>query len=99
MHPGDAGSIEPGRLDRTLTSLHDRYRVVLVNSTARFAWAPSSNVTLKNAAAKYKNVVLADWHSYSNGHRDRFKDGLHCSTKGKPIFAQFIGKIAVSKNF
>jgi peptidoglycan/LPS O-acetylase OafA/YrhL len=99
MHLGDAGPVEPGRLDRTLKALQDRYRIVLVNSTARFAWVPSSNVTLKNAAAKYRNVVLADWHSYSKGHRDWFKDGLHCSTKGKPIFAKFIGKIAVSKNF
>jgi peptidoglycan/LPS O-acetylase OafA/YrhL len=99
MHLGDAGPVEPGRLDRTLKSLQDRYRVVLVNSTARFAWVPSSNVTLKNAAAKYRNVVLADWHSYSKGHRDWFKDGLHCSAKGKPIFAKFIGQIAVSKKF
>jgi hypothetical protein len=52
-----------------------------------------------NVAAKYRNVVLADWHSYSRGLRDWFKDGLQCSTKRKPIFAKLIDQIAVSKNF
>lgn len=96
MHLGDAGPVSPSQLDRTLSKLTDRRRVVLVNSTARFAWVASSNATLKKAAAKYSNVVLADWHSYSHGHANWFKDGLHLSAKGKPIFAKFIGNIATA---
>jgi len=90
MHLGDVGPVSPDRLNSTLTALSDRERIVLVNSTARFAWVPSSNVTLRDVALEHPNVVVADWYSYSRGHTDWFSDGLHLTTKGKPIFAAFV---------
>lgn len=92
MHLGDAGPVDPDALDRTLTTLSDRARVVLVNSTARFAWVPSSNATLRDVARNHPNVVVADWKSYSAGHTSWFIDGLHLSAAGKPYFARFVRK-------
>ena len=47
-------------------------------------------------AARHDNVVLADWRAYSAGKDGWFKDGLHLTEKGKPYFANFVKKAALS---
>ncbi len=90
MHLGDAGPVSEEALDQALTTLDDRVRVVLVNSTARFPFVRDGNRTIQRVALRHPNVVVADWKSYSAGHADWFKDGLHLTAKGKPIFARFV---------
>ena len=90
MHLGDAGPVSGDRLEATLSALSGHERIVLINSTARFAWVPSSNRTLREIALAHPNVVVADWKTFSHGHTDWFVDGLHLSAKGKPHFAAFV---------
>jgi peptidoglycan/LPS O-acetylase OafA/YrhL len=90
MHLGDAGPVSEDDLDQMLTTLGDRVRVVVINSTARFAFVPEGNRTLQRVALRHPNVVVADWTTYSTGHADWFKDGLHLTEKGKPVFARFV---------
>ena len=90
LHLGDAGPVSAAALDRTLSRLDDRVRVVLVNSTARFAFVGPGNRTLAAVARDHPNVVVADWKSYSAGHPEWFKDGLHLTAKGMPYYALFV---------
>jgi peptidoglycan/LPS O-acetylase OafA/YrhL len=90
LHLGDAGPVSADALDRTLSRLDDRARVVLVNSTARFSFVGPGNRTLAEVAQRHPNVVVADWKTFSAGHRDWFKDGLHLTAKGMPHYALFV---------
>jgi hypothetical protein len=90
LHLGDAGPVSADALDRTLSRLDDRARVVLVNSTARFSFVGPGNRTLADVAQRHPNVVVADWKTFSTGHRDWFKDGLHLTAKGMPHYALFV---------
>jgi peptidoglycan/LPS O-acetylase OafA/YrhL len=90
LHLGDAGPVSVAVLDRTLSRLGTRVRVVLVNSTARFAFVAQGNRTLEQVARAHPNVVVADWKSFSAGHPDWFKDGLHLTAKGMSSYALFV---------
>ena len=96
MHMGTAGPVSEDRLESTIAALGDRARIVLVTSTARFAWVKPSNAVMAAVAARHDNVVLADWRAYSTGKDGWFKDGLHLTEKGKPYFANFVKKAALS---
>lgn len=93
LHMGTGGPISESSLRDALKKLRDRTRVVLINSTARFSYVKPNNRLLAEVATDFPNVVVADWYSYSHGHTDWFKDGLHCSAKGKPIFAKFVNSV------
>jgi hypothetical protein len=69
---------------------------VLVTSTARFAWVKPSNAVMAAVASRHDNVVLADWKAYSTDKDGWFKDGLHLTEKGKPYFANFVKKAALT---
>ncbi len=95
LHLGTGGPISESALRTTLRSLKGRTGIVLVNSTARFAYVLPNNRLITRVAREFENVRVADWKSYSAGHRDWFKDGLHCSEKGKLIFAKFVYSVLV----
>ena len=96
MHMGTAGPVSEERLEATIAKLDDRARIVLVTSTARFAWVKPSNQVMAAVASRHDNVVLADWRTYSTDKDGWFKDGLHLTEKGKPYFGNFVKKAALS---
>ncbi len=96
MHMGTAGPVSEDRLEATIAQLGDRARIVLVTSTARFAWVKPSNQVMAAVASRHDNVVLADWRAYSAGKAGWFKDGLHLTEKGKLYFANFVKKAALN---
>ncbi|MFC6237978.1 acyltransferase family protein [Longivirga aurantiaca] len=96
MHMGTAGPVSEDRLEATIAQLGDRTRIVLVTSTARFAWVKPSNQVMAAVASRHDNVVLADWRTYSTDKDGWFKDGLHLTEKGKPYFGNFVKKAALS---
>jgi peptidoglycan/LPS O-acetylase OafA/YrhL len=95
MHLGTAGPVSEGRLESTIAALDGTARIVLVTSTARFAWVKPSNAVLAEVASRHRNVVLADWAAYSAGKPGWFEDGLHLTAKGKPYFAKFVRQKAL----
>ena len=96
MHMGTAGPVSEDRLEATIARLGDRARIVLVTSTARFAWVKPGNQVMAAVASRHDNVVLADWRTYSTDKDGWFKDGLHLTEKGKPYFGNFVKKAALS---
>jgi hypothetical protein len=93
IHTGTNGSIKSGELDRTLRSLSDRSRVILVTVRAPRSWVDDNNEMIRAAAAKYAadNVRLADWHKASAGQRQWFyADGIHTKGAGSQAYAALI---------
>jgi peptidoglycan/LPS O-acetylase OafA/YrhL len=95
MHLGTAGPVDEGALESTIAKLSGTKRIVLVTSTARFAWVKPSNRVLADVAARHSNVVLADWAAFSAGKAQWFEDGLHLTAQGKPYFAKLVRKKAL----
>jgi peptidoglycan/LPS O-acetylase OafA/YrhL len=93
IHTGTNGSIKSGELDRTLRSLSDRARVILVTVRAPRSWVDNNNAMIRAAAAKYAsgNVRLADWQKASAGKREWFyADGIHTKGAGSEAYAALI---------
>jgi peptidoglycan/LPS O-acetylase OafA/YrhL len=79
---GTNGPIQSADLTAILTFLKDRSVVVLVTCRADRAWIAQSNAAIAAAYQQFGpgkgNVRIADWQSFSDGHRDWFySDGIH----------------------
>lgn len=96
MHLGTAGPINETTLRDTLGALGDRARVVLVGSTARFAYVSPNNDLMDTVSGEYDNVVYADWPGYVTSHDSWLEDGLHLTAEGKPEFARFVSAYALT---
>ena len=95
MHMGTAGPVKESTLRDTLDQLRDQERVVLVGSTARFAYVGPNNALLAGAAADHPNVVYGDWPGGVAGHDAWLEDGLHLTEEGKPEYAAFLRELAL----
>ena len=79
---GTNGTIEAWKLMKLLTFLKDRSVVVLMTDRADRSWIAGNNAAIMAAYKQFGpgkgNVRLADWQSYSAGHRDwLYADGIH----------------------
>jgi hypothetical protein len=67
-------------------------RVLLVTVRMPRTWEGQTNDALRAAAARYPAVVIVDWYSYSDGHRDWFaSDGIHLKPVGAQAYADLVG--------
>jgi hypothetical protein len=90
---GTNGRIETKDLIALLDELKDRSRVVLITCRADRVWVNGSNASILAAYKLYKggNVRLADWQSYSAGHRDwLYADGVHPKGAGAAAYAALV---------
>jgi peptidoglycan/LPS O-acetylase OafA/YrhL len=79
---GTNGPIQQPDLIAILKYLKDRSVVVLVTCRADRGWIAQSNAAIAAAYQQFGpgkgNVRIADWQSFSEGHRDWFySDGIH----------------------
>lgn len=81
-----------------IESCGDRH-VYLVNVRIPEVEQEQINTTLDAFAAKYDNVTLIDWYSYSEGHDDWiYPDGEHLTPEGQPYYIDMITN-AIAKDF
>jgi hypothetical protein len=93
IHTGTNGVIPANELADLLGELTDNTRVVLVNTHVPRSWGEESNDALAAAAAKYPNVVLADWAAVAQGRREYFApDGVHLTQPGGRAYAAVIAQ-------
>jgi hypothetical protein len=91
IHTGNNGIIRPSDLASTLSALADRQRVVLLTDRVPMDWQDPNNATIKRLAKDYRNVVVLDWFSLSNGNQGWFyPDGLHLRGPGAARYAELI---------
>lgn len=95
LHPGTNGVLPDEILRATLDPLTDYQRVVLVNAAVPRSWEKSNNAVVRKVAKDYPNVVIADWNTAAQGHRDYFvSDGVHLTAKGARAYAEVIKEAA-----
>jgi hypothetical protein len=91
IHIGDNGYILPGDLTDTLDALRGEARVVLVTAKVPRDWQDAADQVLRQTAARYPNVSLADWQAEAQQHDDWFvSDGVHLTSAGIAAFSACI---------
>jgi lysophospholipase L1-like esterase len=95
IHSGTNGVLPEEILRATLDPLIDYQRVVVVNAAVPRSWEKANNAVVRAVAKDYPNVVIADWHTAAQGHREYFvSDGVHLTAKGARAYATVIKEAA-----
>ena len=85
IHLGNNGPVSSSDVDAVMRELTGVPNVLLVTVRVDRSWQNEVNQTLHDAAARYPNVQLVDWYSYSGGHGEWFQaDGTHFRTSSGP---------------
>jgi peptidoglycan/LPS O-acetylase OafA/YrhL len=91
IHIGDNGFIVPSDLTSTLDLLRGRARVVLVTAKVPRDWQDAADQVVRQVAAQYPNVAVADWEAESQAQAGWFvSDGVHLTGPGISAFSQCI---------
>ncbi len=79
------------RIDEFMQIAAGVEKVLFVNIRIPADWEAPTNELLASLPARYDNVSVLDWNSYSNARPWVFNDsGYHLSDAGKPEFANFV---------
>lgn len=88
---GTNGPFNSHTLENLLESLSDVQRIVLVTARVPKGWEDSVNEKIKEAAGKFANVKVFDWHAASEGKEDYFyPDGVHLKPEGGRYYASLL---------
>lgn len=93
FHLGTNGDMSSGALDAVLGELADVPRVVLVTIQLQGsrAWEGPNNEVIRGAAARWPNVVIADWDAASEGQGGLLADDYgHTTSSGAALYGQTI---------
>jgi peptidoglycan/LPS O-acetylase OafA/YrhL len=97
IHMGTNGYVSAPILRHVLAQLTAVDRVVLVTVHVPRPWTNGSNVMINKIGLRYKNVRIADWGTYANGHPGWFvKDGAHLTPSGAKAYAALIARTALT---
>ncbi len=88
---GDNGTFRDDQFDEMMSILAGVRRVVVLTVKVDRPWEEQVNGMIAERTPSYRNVVVADWRSYSQAHTDWFvADGIHLTTDGARAYAEFI---------
>jgi peptidoglycan/LPS O-acetylase OafA/YrhL len=88
---GDNGWITPQQMDQLVQALGPRTSLLLVNLKEPRSWEGHDNAVLADAARRYPNVSIIDWHAASETHPDYFwDDGIHLRPLGATAYAHLL---------
>ena len=88
---GTNGVVTAEQLNQMVADVGSDKDIYLVTTRSPQDWVETTNNALANTAAKYDNVYLIDWYTYSANHDDWFDgDGTHLSQNGAAIYTEMI---------
>jgi peptidoglycan/LPS O-acetylase OafA/YrhL len=88
---GDNGWITSQQVDQAMQVLGSTTKVVFVNLKEPRSWESHDNAVLAQAALRYPNVSVADWHDAGDRHPEYFwDDGIHLRPAGAQAYAQLV---------
>ena len=88
---GTNGLVTDAQVDAIMADAGEQRIVVFVNTRSPQPWVGSTNQAIANAATRYKNVRVIDWHGYSANRNDLFDgDGTHLSATGVAEYLNLI---------
>ncbi len=88
---GTNGSFTEKQLTKTLDSLKECEKVILVNTRVPKPWESAVNEMLTEVSESYSNTTLIDWYAASKDHEDYFyPDGVHLNQAGAEAYGEII---------
>ncbi len=88
---GDNGWITSQQIDQAMQVLGDATKVLFVNLKEPRSWESHDNAVLAQAAQRYPNVSVVDWHDAGDRHPEYFwDDGIHLRPAGADAYAQLV---------
>lgn len=88
---GSNGEVDGRALDRLAALVSGVPRVVAVTVHVDRPWAEPSNAALRDAAARYPWLRLADWHAAASQHPEWLaSDGVHPNREGARQYAALV---------
>ena len=88
---GDNGWITSQQIDQAMQVLGTATTVVFVNLKEPRSWESHDNAVLAQAALRYPNVSVVDWHDAGDRHPEYFwDDGIHLRPSGAQAYAQLV---------
>lgn len=98
---GTNGAFTDKQMNDLIQKIGTKKQIYLVNTQVPKNWKNSVNQGIKNAAARYKNITVIDWNTYSAGKTDWFyEDGVHPNEEGAKHYTELLAKsiLANKKN-
>lgn len=90
---GSNGAFTEKQLIKTIESLDDTERILLVNTRVPRPWENAVNETIEKVAEDYPKVKLVNWYDASRGHDEYFyKDGVHLNRQGMAAYLEMLLK-------
>lgn len=86
IHTGTNGTVLSRDLVRTIRPIQKRHVVLLVNAKVNRSWVPGNNRIISQVDAKWRNVVLLDWHRLAGKHPS-WLSGFHLNSLGAKKYA------------
>ena len=88
---GTNGNVTDDAIDSLMKVVGEDRIVVFVNIRCPEGWVESTNAAYARAAERYDNVVVVDWHGYSEGRNDLFDgDGTHPTVSGAEEYVALV---------
>jgi peptidoglycan/LPS O-acetylase OafA/YrhL len=88
---GDNGWVTAAQIDQAMHVLRGASVVVFVNLKEPRSWEAHDNALIADAAHRYSNVVVVDWHDASANHPEYFwDDGIHLRPAGATAYARLV---------
>lgn len=88
---GTNSTVNEQIMDTAISAIGPDHTIVLVTGSGDRPWIGPTNDQMRAAAARFPNVVVADWQAAIAAHPEGLgKDGVHPQASGQALYAQTI---------
>ncbi len=88
---GDNGWVTDQQVDQVMQLAGGQRLVVFINLKEPRSWESHDNAVLAQAAARFPNALLVDWHDLGDRHPEYFwDDGIHLRPQGAVAYAALL---------
>lgn len=88
---GTNGSFTADELKNFVADIGSKRTIWIVTNRVPASWHRTTNQTIRDVAAKHKNIRIIDWEAYSANHDDWIGgDGVHLTYEGRKAYMQMI---------
>lgn len=88
---GTNSTVNEHVMDAAIHAIGPDHTIVLVTGSGDRPWIGPTNDQMRAAAARFPNVVVADWQTAIGAHPEGLgKDGVHPQASGQALYAQTI---------
>src|SRR5690606_21614693 len=86
---GTNSTVNERVMDAAITAIGTDHTIVLVTGYGDRPWIGPTNDQMRAAAARFPDVVVADWQAAAAAHPDSVgKAGVHRPASGQELYAQ-----------